>query len=195
MNLPPIKVVKPVIPTILHVLGNTGSGKTTVMELVCERNPRRASGISVGKELRKRYPPDYFEGQAAPQKTELEAMQIYREFVDYHTNPESHAQLILVDGQPRNTSQVAACLQVPTPGWRHEFLLFHVGELVRWQRLINRDAASEGALALANQRLTGDYKNTYEVMIEIARLGLKLQILDASETPLRIARRIEHEYL
>ena len=92
---------KPAAPTILHVLGNTGVGKTTVMDLVCQRNPGLAFGISVGRELRKRYPPSYFEGQATPQKTELEAMQIYREFVNFHSTPESSARLILVDGQPR----------------------------------------------------------------------------------------------
>lgn len=186
---------KPAAPTILHVLGNTGSGKTTVMELVCQRNPGVAFGISVGKVLRKRYPPNYFEGQAAPQKTELEAMQIYREFVDCHSAPESSARLILVDGQPRKTSQVAACLQPPTQGWRHEFLLFHVGEDVRWQRLTKRDAASEEALALANQRLAGDYKNTYEVMIELARLGLELQIADTSVSVEHIVWMIENAYL
>lgn len=179
---------KPV--TILHLLGNNGTGKTTLLDTLVERNAYCA-GISVGRELRKRHPPEYFQGQAAPAHTESAAMELYRNFVD--TTTASGYQLIVVDGQPRNASQVTACLLA---NGNHEFLLLHAPHAVRHERLIRRDGADLSKLALATARLDADYRNQYEVMVELARLGIELQIADTASLSFQaMVDEIEATYL
>ena len=178
-------------PVVLHLLGNTGSGKTTLLDFLTSAWPDDITGISVGREFRKKYPPEFFEGQAAPAHTEQEAMSMYTDFV---TERRDHGYgLIIVDGQPRKQSQVAACINNAS-GLQHDFLLVHADHGIRNDRL---DSSRSGSsLELAIRRLDTDYRNQYEVMVELARLGLELNIVDSGkvDTP-RIAMRIWDRYL
>lgn len=160
--------------TIIHLLGNTGAGKTTFMDHITSTYPQHVAGISVGRELRKMFPPDYFQGQAAPTHTEELAMKLYADFVHEH----EHLPLIIVDGQPRKTSQVEPCLKVPGS---HHFWLFHAEHSTRELRLRTRDAGDAAKMDLALQRLDNDYRNQYEVMIKLAELGQGLLIVKSEQ--------------
>ena len=178
-------------PIVLHLLGNAGSGKTTLLDFLMELWPTAVTGISVGRELRKKYPPSYFAGQAAPEHTEREAMEMYTDFITDRRY--LGYKLIVIDGQPRKTSQVAPCID-SSADLQHDFLLIHADHVTRSDRL---HASRVGdSLKLATQRLDADYRNQYEVMVELARLGIELSIADSNivDTP-RLAMRIWSRYL
>lgn len=180
-------------PTILHLLGNTGAGKTTMMDLLYERNTDAVAHISVGRELRKRYSPDYFNGQAAPEKTEVEALELYDLFI-YVNKHKPQVKLIVVDGQPRKASQVSRVLSLH-PDCPHHFMLVHADHEVRARRLVGRDGDDPEKMRLAMARLDNDYRNQYECMIELARLKQELQIVIAALPVGHLVREIEHVYL
>ena len=174
---------------ILHLMGNTGAGKTSIMDALVARNPGACVGISVGRELRKKYPPEYFTGAAAPEHTEAEAMSLYRKFVQANRQ----CALIVIDGQPRKDSQVMPSLEL-WPG-SHDFLLVHAPHNIRQERLIGRDSHDAAKMALAQARLDADYRNQYEVMVELARLGIHLEIVDSAKHDIQwVVERLEERY-
>lgn len=180
-------------PTILHLLGNTGAGKTTIMDTLHARNTDAVAHISVGRELRKRYPPNYFDGQAAPQKTEVEALELYDLFI-YANKRKPQVKLIVVDGQPRRASQVSAILSLHQDCPKR-FLLIHADHDVREERLHGRDRGDPEKVKLAMARLNNDYRNQYECMIELTRFGRELQIYAGNGSAMDVARELEHAYL
>jgi|GEM_PF-4436819 len=163
---------------ILHLLGGNGVGKTTLMNTM-KNTYKDVHGFSTGQILRKRYSPEYFQGQAAPESTEAEALEIYKEQIRDATflNPET--KLIISDGQPRKASQVNIVTGI-FPMHQRDFLLMHLPHEMRKHRLSVRDQHDDAALDLAMERLNGDYRNTYECMIELARLRFHLDIVDLS---------------
>lgn len=178
--------------TILHLLGNTGVGKTTLMDKLTARNSDACVGISVGRELRKKYPPEYFAGQAAPAHTEVEALQLYKDFVGHYKYNRS---LIIVDGQPRKNSQVAPILEAH-PECRHVFLLLHATHETRESRLLGRDSSDSEKWKLSSARLDADYRNSYEVMVGLAQHGIELTVADCNVLSQHaIVEGIEREYL
>jgi adenylate kinase family enzyme len=176
---------------VLHLLGNNGVGKTTIQREMVLRHHPRVAAISVGQVLRNRYPPGYFDGQAAPQKTEAEALKIYQEFV--WKAFEDCADLIIIDGQPRKASQVQI-VDASEPRLQKDYLLLHASHEDRAHRLSARDVDPE-AVRLSMARLDNDYRNQYEVMIELAKLGKNLDICDTSEMSVaQICDELERRY-
>lgn len=167
-------------PTILHLLGNTGCGKTTLMDRMVAAHPNTIAGISVGRELRKIHPPSYFQGQAAPECTEKEALDLYRGFVE--TSVFQGYRLIIVDGQPRTETQVPIVVE---EAYQHTgnvaFVLLDAPHALRAARLAQRDGDNPDAMALASARLDADYRNQYECMIALAKFRQHLDICDITQ--------------
>lgn len=86
----------------VHILGVTCAGKDTLIEHIVANNPE-IGAIQVGKEFRKRYPPEFFKGLGAMQSTEDEAYEIYWEQRE-KCRGKKH---IFVSSQPRLITQVA----------------------------------------------------------------------------------------
>ncbi len=166
-------------PVILHLLGNTGCGKTTLMDALIARNPSAITGISVGRELRKVYPPEYFQGQAAPTPTEQAALDLYRGFIE--TSVFHGYRLIIVDGQPRKASQVGVIAFYAYMFTENvAFVLLDTPHATRAARLLQRDSHDPAKMALAEARLNNDYRNQYECMIELAKRRKHLDICDTT---------------
>lgn len=147
--------------TIIHLLGNTCAGKTTIITAMLEFEDVKA--VQIGKTLRAKYGADYFKGQAAPAHTAVEAMQIYVNEVKAAIA--AGFKLILVDGQPRDIKQAHEVMRL-WPDQRVEYLMVHAEHDVRLERAkAGREPGPDLDLALA--RMDNDYRNSYSVMVEL----------------------------
>lgn len=151
--------------TILHLIGNTCAGKTTLIDRMVALAPDEVGAIQIGQMLRAKYGEDYFKGQAAPDHTQDEANCMYLQGV---TDLLQSKKLILVDGQPRTPPQVKMCLDVSDAVTQTRFLLMHASEEAREKRA--KAGRSPGPnLDLALARLQGDYKGSYDVLAELLK--------------------------
>lgn len=89
---------------VIMVTGPTCSGKTTALDLALKNPNNRAMGCFIGREMRKRHPPEYFKGLMASPDTEPEVraifLSVYEDFL------QSDSEFLLCDGIPRLESQV-----------------------------------------------------------------------------------------
>lgn len=154
-------------PTFLcFVLGATCVGKSTFLNKIKDWLGDQCHLIEVGKALRAKYPPEYFEGQGSPAKTQAEAIKLVRQGIS--AGEEAGVRLIIVDGQPRDLEQ-SDVLQSPEicHPQRHRFAI----ELVcprkeRIARAHGRDI--DGAkLQLALERMDADVWKLHEVVLSI----------------------------
>lgn len=90
--------------TIVFVMGATCSGKTTLIEKADEYFADTATTLCVGKILRKKHPPEYFEGSGAPEKTTQDVLDIFDKGVSDFKD--STYSMLLVDGMPRQDCQI-----------------------------------------------------------------------------------------
>ena len=176
---------------VLHLMGPTGSGKTSVGRRMAELAPTFVAHLSVGQVLRQKYPPEFFAGQDAPVHTEVEALAIYHDFL--RDNRHKY-DLLVIDGQPRRPSQVRIIAEKPF-NMRQIYLMMVTDEEIREKRLLQRDSGNPEALDLALRRLQGDYKSMYLCMVEMARCGLELQFMECGESSIEeLANRILDQF-
>ena len=161
--------------SVIFVMGPTGAGKSTVVgnaDVYTQLNDniiglsyRSFHAVEVGKEFRKRYPPEYFDGKAAMPHTEDEAFSIFQEqfikAIDHHTNMcqinPDYESVILVDGYPRTPLQVDRCQDLVT--WHTDcygVVWLDCDEQEREQRLNYRDI-DESTRELSRKRFESDY--------------------------------------
>jgi adenylate kinase family enzyme len=158
---------------IIYVVGATNTGKTTLLEKVKEKWPELVHLIQVGKILRSKYPPEYFEGQAAPSKTQEEAIQLVLDGIKAGENK----QFILVDGQPRDTTQADTLCQLPT--FRDQIIIELVAPReIRVKRAEARDTGSK--LELSLQRMDKDILCTHEVRVACIQYNMTWISVDTS---------------
>lgn len=99
------------LKTIVHVLGGTCVGKSTIIDSMVSAYGEKVVAVSVGKALRAKYldprsphfNPDKFKGRGSPAEMESEAMGMYRRLLRMALA--SDCELIIVDGQPRTAAQ------------------------------------------------------------------------------------------
>ncbi len=166
--------------TILHLLGATCAGKTTLIEKMLALSPGKVGAVQIGKMMRAKYGAAFFKGQAAPASTQHEAMDMY--YAGILEGIAEGKSLILVDGQPRDLNQAKTILAA-WPQHRSEFLLVHADHDVRESRAkATRKEGDELDLALA--RLVNDYRNNYVVMTEILRQHRRIDVVDTARIEL-----------
>lgn len=116
--------------------------------------------------MRKRHPPEYFKGQAAPRHTQEEA---WRLFMEGYESALSWAEIIVVDGQPRSLDQNEKICALS--GVHKQFIFLHapIGERERRARAKYEMGADkdEGALQLAMDRMKNDILTYHEVLIDL----------------------------
>lgn len=139
-----------------HVLlcsGPTCVGKTTTLDAVIADPNNNAVGCFIGREMRRRHPPEYFDGAMASEKTEPEVRDIFMDvYVDFL---KSDKQFLLCDGIPRLPSQVRFLndvfknthMEAPR-SLSVALVVFTLSDTVRAERMRQRGGtASEQALA------------------------------------------------
>lgn len=83
---------------LICITGPSCAGKSTLIDQIRALRPQWAS-IHVGRELRRRYPPQHFAGRDARADTEAEVWEIFdQQLAEARA---SGAPVTLVDGQPR----------------------------------------------------------------------------------------------
>lgn len=85
------------MPKIICLMGITCSGKDTLAERMQELHPDNVGLIQIGKEMRKRHPPEYFKGLGAMAHTETEVWSIFEE----QKKLSEDKKLIVLTGVPR----------------------------------------------------------------------------------------------
>jgi ribose 1,5-bisphosphokinase PhnN len=91
-------------PILIAIIGPTCAGKGTLIAHLLERHPDWAA-VQVGAEMRRRHPPEFFQGRAAMAETEPEVWEIFR--AQWQAAADHHAPVVLVDGQPRHPNHPA----------------------------------------------------------------------------------------
>jgi len=165
------------VSAIIHLIGPSCSGKSTLLKRLIEIDPINVGGVKVGEYFRKRYGEARFKGQAAPLDTQDEAWHMYTETVGVHLRAKK--KLIIVDGQPRDVKQ--AC---EIPGlWKFPHRTFYIiltaDHKVREARC-RADKNPERRLEDRLARLTNDYRNCYVAMTELLKADQVLRVIDTS---------------
>lgn len=137
------------------ILGVTNVGKSTLLSSL---NKEEFATVEVGKEMRRRYPAEFFKGKAAMQETEDEAFEIFTE--QYAAAGEKP---VVIDGQPRQVSQIDRVLKVLKYPF---FILLHAPEEELKHRIHKRDKDTEWA-SLSERRLDADRIQLYDVLAEL----------------------------
>lgn len=161
---------------ILHLMGPTCAGKSTLISRLTTIAPDLVGAVEVGKMLRAKYGEDYFKGQAAPEHTQAEAWSMYLDGVKELAARKK--RVILVDGQPRDITQARQIVGLWRSPHRAEFVLIHADHEVRAARA--RAGRSGASLTLAVQRLDNDYRNCYVVMTELLMRNEVIRVFDTS---------------
>lgn len=151
--------------TVIAVGGVTCAGKSTLMQALAQM-PHFGT-IEVGKEMRKRYPPEFFKGKAAMKETEEEVWQIFDEQYKKHLRDPDCAA-IFSDGQPRLPSQVYRMYNMIGP---YNFIMMHASR-ERLERRARQRSTDQGNLDLALARITNDNAQLYEVLLEYHHLQI-----------------------
>lgn len=172
----------------IFVLGATNTGKSTFLEKVKSCYPKDTYIIQVGKIFRAKYPPSYFEGQAAPEKTEKEAVEIL--WNEYEKAKD--LKYVLIDGQPRNLNQVAM-IQSSTKFDDRKCVTFNLvcPRNIRLDRALRR-YEGEDSLKLALERTDRDILGLHEVLIAFDKYEL-FNINTSKEQPIDYFRQFVGE--
>lgn len=164
---------------LIFVIGPTNAGKGTLLEAMKRVGGDRVGLVEVGKMFRAKYldpasphyQPDYFKGQAAPSHTANEAWWMMVEALA--ASVAEKREVILVDGQPRDTQQ---CEQIHqqyeiNPAFDVRYAHVYATEEVRRERATKRDAGDAAKLALSFARMQGDAIKLYEVLSRLISYG------------------------
>lgn len=138
--------------TIVFVLGETNAGKSTLIDRMEKSGFYYA--VLIGRILRAKYPPEYFEGQAAPAKTDTDAWSIMVEEINKAHNS---CKTPVVDGQPRNNVQYGWCDKYYFSNKEYDckFIKLWASREERIRRAKARDS-DESKLKLSMQRMDSD---------------------------------------
>tara|TARA_R100001143_G_C3357381_1_gene133294 strand:- start:921 stop:1520 length:600 start_codon:yes stop_codon:yes gene_type:complete len=167
-------------PLLIFVMGPTCAGKSTLLESAQERFGNALGLVEVGKELRAKYPPEYFEGQNNPKHTADEAWEICNTRVWEHFREKK--QVILVDGQPRDVPQVHLCnTEFTSSHFVKRYLLIDAPIEARRNRA-KAGRSQEDFEKLAEPRLTNDMIQYYTVLVELLKIDRKIKVFDTTNS-------------
>ncbi len=146
---------------LFFVIGPTNAGKSTFLNEVKRARGSRVHLVEVGKLMRAKYSPDHFKGQANPEHTKVEALEML--FSGIEEGAKNGAQFILVDGQPRDPEQGREIACHPIDRSKAVIQLVCPRE-ERERRARGRDKENPAALKLALDRMDRDVLGIYEVL-------------------------------
>jgi adenylate kinase family enzyme len=180
---------------LISILGPTCAGKSTLINtlrtLDSGKGPRRIGFIEVGKILRAKYSPEHFQGQAAPQHTQLEAWTLFLDSLVQYTLEGYDA--VVVDGQPRSVDQAHMILNIAFNGNVNYHAIYLTAPLdVRQARCAARDISPE-AKKLTEERLVGDCIPLCDVLAVLGAGGASITLHNTHHqayTPERAAEEL-----
>lgn len=163
--------------TLIPIIGMTGSGKSTLFNAVrvaiIDGKLPDIGLIEVGQEMRRRHPPERFNGKAAMDDTEAEVWEIF----DTQMNA-STSDFVMCDGQPRTPGQVhqiSARFRNIYPIWLHT----HVDILTQRANLRSKDTPT---LQMHIQRITNDRVQLFDTVHEMMSNGMVPDAVDTGRS-------------
>lgn len=144
---------------LLFVIGPTNAGKSTFLQKAKAAWPE-VGLVEVGKMMRAKYPPEHFQGQAAPAHTQVEALQMMMDGIK--AAEAAGCPMALIDGQPRDMDQLKLIL-----GMRDKYMIafLHLWAPLeeRERRARERDKDNPAKLELSLARMKNDPPMIYEI--------------------------------
>jgi adenylate kinase family enzyme len=172
-----------IMKKVIFIMGPTNVGKTYFISEM--QKSFNIYPVMIGKILRAKYPPDYFDGQAAPAKTDNEAWNIMIEEIK-----KAHDQGMtpLVDGQPRNQQQLDWVFEkLSKELFGAECPLGYCSAIHLWaprEERVKRAQARDidpKALELSMQRMDGDVFTLYDLWLQIEKSEIETTVLSSSD--------------
>jgi len=142
-------------------MGITCVGKDELVEYAVKFHSN-VGAIQVGKEMRKRHPPEYFKGLGALDETEPETWEIFQEQLALCSGKDH----IFVTGMPRLKGQVAKFFNMFEIE-KCRFWLLHCEDEIIVLRLESRFKDEPDWGVLARRRMQNDKIQLYQVINEI----------------------------
>lgn len=170
----------------IHILGVTCVGKDSLIEFLAQKFPNDIGTIQVGKEFRKRYPPEFFKGLGAMQSTEDEAYKIYCEERE-KCRDKKH---IFVSSQPRLITQVSR-IEESEPGTKRLYIFIRCSEEEINRRINERFPLDDLEITsseyhkalnsrhLASDRVINDRIQNYDVLLELIAREAEIIVLES----------------
>jgi hypothetical protein len=165
-------------------MGTTCSGKSTVISQFCDVFGSTVRTCLIGKELRARHPPEFFNGLAAMPSTEPEVREIFSQRLTAFME-DDRAGYLLCDGIPRLVSQVDFIdgeIRKATAAYNIKieclFVLLKADPEIIRQRAYGRD--SGGNLDLTLKRIESDGKLGYDTLVALLERGKHVTVSDTS---------------
>lgn len=176
--------------TVAYIMGGTCSGKSTFLHYAKSKLGGAVGLIEVGKLLRAKYDPSYFQGQAAPAHTQQEAWELFAEALEGYLKNDGVA-LVLVDGQPRDVPQAEGIIEkyCPWPGVFSRFVYFFCHRdkqqeraAIRHKMLGPEPVTPEDAARydLAMDRVDNDRRAYCDVLVTLAKSCVPVQVVDTN---------------
>jgi hypothetical protein len=157
------------------LFGVTCVGKDYFIERAMQRHPKVFGAVQVGKEFRRRYPPGHFKGSAAPDHTEKEAFDIFKEQHDKAVA--DGFEIILISGQPRRVSQVEPVL-------RYAFgtvIFLNASDQLIEERMRKRFENDKEGFTLAQQRIVNDKIQLYSTIHQLLLFKIEIHAIDVEK--------------
>jgi shikimate kinase len=152
-----VPLLLPSQPKLIVLHGITCSGKDTIAEAIATTHGFGL--IQVGKEFRKRYPPDHFKGLGAMPSTEKEAFEIFKE--QYEAAKDK--PVILCVSYPRIKENLDCVLE-----YNPRFVYIHTRNPETYEkRLLERFPKDSEGYNLSKARLTNDRTQGYNLLMEL----------------------------
>jgi hypothetical protein len=159
-----------------YLMGITCTGKDYFIERAMQRHPTLFGCVQVGKEFRRRYTASHFQGSAAPDHTEREAIEIFEE--QHEQAVKDGFKYILVSGQPRRLSQIEPCLTFSKGG---TIIFMRTPHETILERLSIRFENDKEGYDLSMQRLVNDKIQLYDVIFELLDRQIEFRTLDTDK--------------
>lgn len=167
------------LPILVWTIGPSGAGKSTFLKVAAKYPSTEflPGVVSVGALMRAKYPPEHFQGKGNPAHTANEAWELFLSETA-RLAAERH-NLIFVDGQPRDMTQLALALALP-----HPMLFLHLwaGRAIREERIRHRDGSDAARLALDLARLDNDRSDLYDIVSALGAMSNSAALLWSYDT-------------
>jgi len=192
---------------VFSVSGGTNAGKGTFLAYAKAQLRERVHLIQIGAEMRRRHPPEFFNGLGAMPSTEAEVWEILAEQLNKGL-ADPKVKLILLDGLPRMGGQLPKLLSYFNSFIQYGFVYLHASQETRKKRVearfpyppevqqviddenIKMTVKVHEELKkvtsnrdLANKRVVNDILQLSDVLAEISLAGFPINYINTEGPP------------